>query len=301
MKTCVITCKQLGDTLLLQPALAKLAERDGQEVALQVRGEFEPLVRRMPGVRMSEAGESFDELWVFEHGSKATGRAWLTRAKQKRLRLLRPEYRRWYHSAVFHDIAAQPLAYHYRALSHYRAVTGGDLGFAPPVLDRDGLEVLPGEVQAGSLVVSPTSAWESKAWVPEAWAKVIDEAQERCGLPVVIVGQGTGWVQTHVERIIALSKNPVLNLVNRTTLEDLMAIVAGAGGVMGIDGAVLHIAAALRRPVLALFGPTRVEEWFWPSATSFVLTAGGSSGRRAPLSDLSVQPVLDKLRDLLAV
>lgn len=45
------------------------------------------------------------------------------------------------------------------------------------------------------------------------------------------------------------------------SVEDLIALIAGAAMVIGSDGGPLHIAAALARPVVALFGPTDGDAW----------------------------------------
>lgn len=301
MKSSAVSCKQLGDTLLLQPALALLARRGGCDVALLTKPGFAPLVKRMPGARLPEPDERFDDLWVFEHGSKAALRAFLTQAACKRLRLLRLGYRRWFHPLVFHDIQAQPLHYRYRALCHYRAVSGSEEGFTPPVLDATGLGEPPAGIPGGALVASPTSAWESKAWTPSAWAAFLDAAAARTGLPIVLVGQGGDWVPEHIRRIRARTRCMVIDLVNRTSLDELLAVVASARVVVGIDGAVLHIAAALQRRVLAMFGPTRVEEWFWPTERSVAVRPEAGVDGRVPLSELPTEAVLDKLGDLLAV
>jgi heptosyltransferase I len=49
------------------------------------------------------------------------------------------------------------------------------------------------------------------------------------------------------------------NLTGRSTLTELLGMVARARLVVGNDSGPLHLAAALGRPTLALFGPTRPE------------------------------------------
>lgn len=50
-------------------------------------------------------------------------------------------------------------------------------------------------------------------------------------------------------------------MVAPASLEDLIALIAGAVMVIGSDGGPLHIAAALAKPVVALFGPTDRDAW----------------------------------------
>ena len=47
-----------------------------------------------------------------------------------------------------------------------------------------------------------------------------------------------------------------INLAGRTTLRQLAALIEGAELVIANDSGPMHIAAALNRPLVALFGPT---------------------------------------------
>jgi heptosyltransferase-2 len=48
----------------------------------------------------------------------------------------------------------------------------------------------------------------------------------------------------------------VQNLVGRTTLMQAAALIAGAKAVVANDSGLMHLAAALGRPLVALFGPS---------------------------------------------
>lgn len=300
MPTCaVISQKQLGDTLLLEPAAAALAARSGQDTILLTKPAFAPLVRRMPSARPPAPGETIDEVWVFEHGSKASLAAWRCRRARRHLRLLRQSYRRWYHPLVFHDRTAEPLRYEFRALSHFRAVTGGDEGFRPPRLDpppRPRSARLP----ADAILLNPTSAWRSKAWIPERWAALARELIRSTSSPVVLIGQGDDWMEAHVRAILDNTPDTLVNLFNATTLEELLTLIAHARAMVSVDGAPAHIAAAFDVPGLTLFGPTRAEEWHWPGHARLALkTSDLPGGERRHLDGLPLDLVLDKTHALL--
>jgi len=55
----------------------------------------------------------------------------------------------------------------------------------------------------------------------------------------------------------ALGQNPAVeNLVGRTTLAQAAALLAGAQAVVANDSGLMHLAAALGRPLIALYGPS---------------------------------------------
>jgi len=54
---------------------------------------------------------------------------------------------------------------------------------------------------------------------------------------------------------------PVIDLVGRTSLTELAAVVERAVLFLGVDSAPMHMAAALGVPVIALFGPSGERSW----------------------------------------
>lgn len=83
--------------------------------------------------------------------------------------------------------------------------------------------------------------------------------------------QRLGWaaVMAHPARrpgsedqaVSAVLQSAGAALLAPTSLADLIALIAGAEMVVGSDGGPLHLAAALGKPVVALFGPTDVDTW----------------------------------------
>lgn len=300
----VVTFKQLGDTLLLQPALEHLSCETGKTTALFAKPAFGPLVKLMPGACLPEPRTRYGTLWVFEPGSKAARRAFWIRARTKRLVLLREKYRAWYHRLVFRSITCgRPKHYEYRAKYLYRAVGGSEQEFRPPKLEKPEVAWRP-HAESGLperyLLVCPTAAWQSKRWTDERWARAIDGLAANCGLPLAMVGGHSPWEREHAAGIVSLTRSPVLNLVGATTLEELLFIVSRAALAVCIDGAVAHLAAAFGVPGVVLFGPTSPEEWHWPSEHSIALAASAfSRDDRPTLESLPHEPVVEAASRLL--
>jgi heptosyltransferase II len=97
----------------------------------------------------------------------------------------------------------------------------------------------------------------AKRWLPERFAAV-GEALARRGARVAIVG---GAAERPVgEAIAAQMTAPVRMLCGETTLPELAGVLARAALLVTNDSGPMHLAAALGRRVLAVFGPTDARE-----------------------------------------
>ena len=103
-------------------------------------------------------------------------------------------------------------------------------------------------------VLAPAARWESKRWTEAGFARLGDLMAESLGLQVVLVG---GWADRPLlNRISEKMRRRALNLVGKTDIPALMALMGMARVVVSTDSGPMHMAAALGTPVVALFGPT---------------------------------------------
>jgi 3-deoxy-D-manno-octulosonic-acid transferase/heptosyltransferase-1 len=108
----------------------------------------------------------------------------------------------------------------------------------------------------GSFVIlHPVAKWETKQWPEENFAKLADSLVGR-GVRVVMTGS-PGDVES-VEGILSLthSVSGVFNLTGKTGLKELAALFSLSDLVITPDTGPMHLAAAVKAPVVALFGPT---------------------------------------------
>ncbi len=98
-------------------------------------------------------------------------------------------------------------------------------------------------------VLLPGANWETKRWPAERFAALAPVLSERFGVTPVIAGG------PDAAPLAALLPNAV-NLVGKTNLRELVALIERADLVIANDSGPMHIAAALNRPLVTPFGPT---------------------------------------------
>ena len=153
---------------------------------------------------------------------------------------------------------------------------------APPQIDR--LKGLPGlrppqgeqpdpSTMAGWLdadrrvVIHPGTMSANKLWTIEGWAEVAGRLASE-GWTVALTG--SPQEKALANAIVAKTRNPqlhpssfaILNLAGLTTnLPQLVWVLAQADMVLGVDSGPLHIADALGKPSLHLYGPSDETTW----------------------------------------
>jgi lipopolysaccharide heptosyltransferase I len=110
-------------------------------------------------------------------------------------------------------------------------------------------------------VVHAGAGWLSRRWPVERFAELINILGRTPGLQAALIGGAEGGSPEGrlFEQLFSLVRVPVINLVNRLSLKQLIALLAGADLFIGNEAGPMHIATALDRPVVALIGPTRPE------------------------------------------
>ena len=117
------------------------------------------------------------------------------------------------------------------------------------------------------LAVASGSVWATKRWTAAGFADVIREFSSRGWMPVLIGGPGDSEVAEEVERLAGVE---VLNLVAKTSLVEAAALVRKARILLTNDSAPLHLASAVKTPVVALFCATVPEFGYGPWRTASI-------------------------------
>jgi heptosyltransferase-2 len=144
---------------------------------------------------------------------------------------------------------------------------------SPATFDRADI-LLAGAGLTGAVPIvgfAPGAAYgHAKQWPPDRVAQVIT-ALSRRGVASVILGTGA---DRETGRAIESSLPPdarLVNLIGRTTLRQLVGVIARCAAFVSNDSGAMHVAAALRVPLTAIFGPTD-ERVTAPAGDADVLT-----------------------------
>ncbi len=107
------------------------------------------------------------------------------------------------------------------------------------------------------VVLAPTSRWPGKAWPAERFVELAKHLLGQGIDRLIIVGAKSerGQCQPLLDLVHDRPEH-LLDMVGRTDVGGLMAIIAGSAGVVANDSAALHLAVGFERPIVALFGPT---------------------------------------------
>lgn len=110
--------------------------------------------------------------------------------------------------------------------------------------------------------MAPGAAYgQAKQWPPDRMAHVASMLARERQARVVVVGAShdrdaaraiESWLRVHAPDVAGR----VINLTGRTSLGALVGVVARAQAFVANDSGAMHVAAALGRPVVAIFGPT---------------------------------------------
>ena len=147
-----------------------------------------------------------------------------------------------------------------RAYAVLAAAAGLDVGDGVPrlvPLEREleaGKALLEG-IGSYAVVAPGASYGPAKQWGPERFAKAAQEIAPR-GLSIVLVGSRDD--DAAAQATIRSLEGPVRtrDLTGATDLPALVGVLAGADVVLSNDSGVMHVAAALGRPTVGIFGST---------------------------------------------
>jgi lipopolysaccharide heptosyltransferase I len=191
---------------------------------------------------------------------------WMTAMTRAPIRVGFANARELAHMFYTHHVPIDTMEQH--AIDRYLAITDAlgcgrtpvEFKFVTDEGDRAHVDALLNGVERFALLL-PGANWMTKRWSPQGYAELIAPLYEKFGLTTVIAG---GPDVRGVVTEIFMHHKPalqgrvprVVDAVEKTTIRQLVALTERAAMVIANDSGPMHIAAALNRPLVTIFGPT---------------------------------------------
>lgn len=163
----------------------------------------------------------------------------------------------------FYDAAVPRLASETHAVDWYLAVVKSlgvpihnNFVWLPPRLEiQNAIQQKWAANQSRWIVINPGARWLNKRWPVEYFAELVKSLAAQNGeFRFVILG---GKEDRHLgERIAQAEPQRCLDLTNQTSLPEMIEWIRLSELIVTNDTGPMHVAAALGKPVVAMFGPT---------------------------------------------
>ncbi|MFQ5994984.1 MAG: glycosyltransferase family 9 protein [Acidiferrobacterales bacterium] len=128
---------------------------------------------------------------------------------------------------------------------------------------------IPGDAQAFAdrqlggnrqkLVISPCSSMSYRNWSVTGYATLANYAAETYDMNIVLTGGPFATEARYGDAIAAAVRHPVTNLIGKTDLKQLLAVLTRARVVVAPDSGTAHLATAVGVPVIGLYATTNPD------------------------------------------
>ncbi|MDO8959173.1 MAG: lipopolysaccharide heptosyltransferase II [Rhodocyclaceae bacterium] len=326
IKILVVAPSWIGDTIMMQPLLMRLhAQRPEAAIHVLAPAWSAPLLARMPevaavienpfahgafdwagrkalGRRLKDEG--FTEAYVLPNSWKSALVPYFAGIPQ------RTGYTGEARYFLLNDRHALDASQLPRLVDRYAALAGPTEDATPePRLtstaeqQRAARETLGLPLDVAPVVFCPGAEYgPAKRWPTHHFAALARRLAS-ADFPVWIIGSTKDAPVG--DEIARLAEGAALNLCGRTNLEQAIDLIAGAAAVVSNDSGLMHVAAALDRPLVALYGSSSPGYTPPLSARATILSLGLACSpcfkRECPLGHLQCLENLTPERVLAAL
>ncbi|MFH1715689.1 MAG: lipopolysaccharide heptosyltransferase II [Elusimicrobiota bacterium] len=131
--------------------------------------------------------------------------------------------------------------------------------------DYDSVSDIKKNVKAGRKIIGvhPGSVWATKRWPLEYFIELIKKLVNDGRVAVVFGDKSDNAISNEIEKTFKDAPN-VINLIGKTNIKELIGSIRDLSCYVSNDSGPMHIAAALKIPQIAIFGPTVKKFGFFP-------------------------------------
>jgi len=136
----------------------------------------------------------------------------------------------------------------YLEFAHYLGINSTDVRWDIPTSGT-----VPFDLPGRYAVLNIGATKPANRWTPGGFSQLAGMLMDRYGLPSVLTG--TTEDMNMAEAITGPNDEHIIDLVAKTSVNELADIIAGSSLVVSCDTGPMHLATALNKDVVALFGP----------------------------------------------
>jgi lipopolysaccharide heptosyltransferase II len=111
------------------------------------------------------------------------------------------------------------------------------------------------QIDGPFITVLMGSSWETKDWFPDRYHRLVKNMTYSGNMTVVLIGDQSKTAEA-ADLCEKIRSDKLFNLVGKTSLLEVIAVLAAAAAGVGPDSGPAHLAAAVGTPFVTLFGPT---------------------------------------------
>ena len=161
------------------------------------------------------------------------------------------------------------------------------------------------------IIVHPVARWLYKALSVSQMAEVLRLIHKNAEQIVLTSGPDSNELSMIAQILALVPEIPIINIAGKLSLKELSAFIAYAKALVCVDSLPLHIASAVKTPVVVVFGPTSEINWGpWMHPQARIITSGhscrpcyqdgcGGSKRSDCLLSLSPERIVQELHKVL--
>ena len=124
--------------------------------------------------------------------------------------------------------------------------------------EQDSAKQLLGNI-SNYIIISPCSSKTYRNWHVQGYAAIADYIKEKYHFDIVLTGGNSNIEKQYADDIINTAVHKPLNLIGKTNLKELLAIIQGAACMISPDSGPAHMATATNTPVIGLYATTNPD------------------------------------------
>jgi heptosyltransferase-3 len=311
MRLLFVKLKHIGDSLLLTPALTAARRRyPAAEIWVVVRRGCEGILAGCPAIDRvctSAAPErsnrpalgwladlrlirslrqtGFDYAFELSDGDRGRLMVWLSRARTRCANAGPRPLPIWWRPTINRPSAFVWTGRHRVEKDFFTVDDALPLGpdIPPLAFARERAEPWPpADRLRDFIVVHPGTRWRRKRWPAAKWLALGADLLARA--PHLVISAGPDAAEVGLADTLAQALGPAaLSTRGRLSWAQLAGLLYRARLFVGVDTAAMHLAAACGCPTVALFGPSRPEQWRpWRVPHRLVVPRADGTGAGTP-------------------